>query len=65
MIISFELFNDKIASSLGELSDITGSRPSDLFNWTDVDEWYERLMFDLFIVGRMSEKREENMPKGR
>lgn len=65
MIISFELFNDKIASSLGELSDITGSRPSDLFNWTDVDEWYERLMFDLFIVGRMSEKREDNMPKGR
>ncbi|MCK4518326.1 hypothetical protein KAT92_06120 [Candidatus Babeliales bacterium] len=63
MIISFELFNDKTAASLGELSDITGSRPSDLFNWTDVDEWYERLMFDLFIVGKMSEKREEDMPK--
>lgn len=57
------MFNDNIAASLGELSDITGSRPSDLFDWIDVNEWHERLIFDLFIVGKMSEKREEDMPK--
>jgi len=58
------LFNDKTAASLGELSDITGSRPSELFSWNSIDEWHERLLFDLFIVGKMSEQREDNKPKG-
>lgn len=42
---------------LGALSEITGQRPSSFFEWSDNEEWQERLMFDLYVVGLL--KKEE------
>lgn len=43
--------------ALGALSEITGTRPSAFFGWNEEDEWLDRLMFDLKVVGIM--KKEE------
>jgi len=42
---------------LGSLSEITGQRPSSFFGWEDKEDWQERLMFDLTVVGIL--KKEE------
>ena len=42
---------------LGALSEITGQRPSSFFSWNDEEEWLDRLIFDMYIVGIL--KKEE------
>jgi len=42
---------------IGSLSEITGQRPSSFFGWEDKEDWQERLMFDLTVVGIL--KKEE------
>lgn len=42
---------------VGALAEITGQRPSSFFNWNDEDEWQERLIFDMHVVGLL--KKEE------
>ena len=39
-----------IEVNLHKVSHSSGCRPSDLFEWTNPDEWLERLMFDLDII---------------
>lgn len=40
---------EDIATSIGFLSYISGTRPSSLFEWNDEAEWEQRLAFDLDI----------------
>lgn len=35
--------------SLGKLAKMCGQRPSDLLDWNNPGEWYQRLMFDFKI----------------
>lgn len=42
---------------IGALAEITGQRPSSFFNWNDEEDWQDRLMFDLYVVGLL--KKEE------
>lgn len=42
---------------IGALSEITGQRPSEFFGWNNEEEWLERLIFDLNVVGLL--KKEE------
>lgn len=41
--------------AIGILSMNCGKRPSELFEWNDENEWIERLMFDLYVVGLVME----------
>lgn len=47
------MWNDDVASALGSLCEVTGSRPSDMIGWTDPDDIFDRLFFDMFIVSKI------------
>jgi hypothetical protein len=40
---------EDLATNIGFLCYVTGTRPSALFEWNDPAEWEQRLMFDLDI----------------
>jgi hypothetical protein len=46
---------EDLARNIGFLAYISGSRPSELFEWDDPDEWIQRLTFDMFISGLVFE----------
>jgi len=35
---------------MGLVAYMTGTRPSELIGWSDIDEWQERLLFDTMIL---------------
>jgi len=45
------------------LSEITGQRPSDFFEWHNEEEWVERLMFDMKIVGLTKKEEQKQLKK--
>jgi hypothetical protein len=45
------------------LAEITGQRPSDFFEWTDEEDWMERLMFDMQIVGLTKKEEQKRIDK--
>lgn len=47
------------------MSEITGQRPSDFFAWTDEEEWIERLMFDLKVVGLTKKEEQKRLDKAK
>lgn len=49
----FELWNDDVASALGALCEVVGSRPSDIIGWSDPEDMFDRLFFDMYIVGKI------------
>lgn len=52
-------FSHKAAASIGELADVSGMRPSALFEWNDPTDWPGRLKFDMYIIGEMISMRNE------
>ncbi len=46
---TYDKFMEDMATEIGFLSYISGTRPSALFEWNDPDEWIQRLMFDIDI----------------
>ena len=46
-------FDDETILNVGALALQVGKRPSELFEWNDQSEWCERLMFDLYVIGRV------------
>lgn len=49
---SFELWNEEELRALANLSSMISCRPSDLIEWKDDGEWIERLIFDMFVMGK-------------
>jgi len=45
-------FDEELAVSIGTLAMHTGKRPSELFNWDDPEDWINRLLFDIYIIGK-------------
>jgi len=56
--ITFKSLSPEFCITIGALSEITGTRPSEFFQWTDDEEWIERLIFDMKIVG-LTKKEEQ------
>lgn len=44
---------------VGGLSEVTGKRPSELFEWNDETEWAERLLFDIRVMGTYGSLRDK------
>jgi len=36
--------------ALGSLAETTGERPSTLVSWTEEEDWFGRLMFDMEVI---------------
>lgn len=49
--------------SLGALAEIVGQRPSSFFEWDDKEEWMERLIFDMKIVGITKKEEKKQIDK--
>lgn len=45
------------------MSEITGQRPSTFFEWNEEDEWIERLIFDMKVVGLTKKEEEKRLKK--
>lgn len=39
------------ATDIGIVAYMCGKRPSELFEWNNPDEWFERLLFDIEVCG--------------
>lgn len=63
MTITFKSLSPKFCVTLGALSEITGTRPSEFFMWNDEEEWIERLIFDLKIVGLTKDEEKKQMER--
>jgi len=62
---SFGLLTKDVAAGLGALADVTGQRPSSLFEWNNEDEWYDRLMFDMNVLKMYNIKQSEAIKDGK
>jgi len=49
--------------SIGILAMQCGKRPSELFEWNEEDEWIERLIFDLEVVGLVLAEQNKSLGK--
>lgn len=49
----FELWTDESASALGLLCEVVGGRPSDMVGWSDSNDVFGRLFFDMFIISKI------------
>lgn len=47
---SFVSLSKNTAAGLGAISETCGVRPSELFEWSDPEDWMERLMFDMNVI---------------
>jgi hypothetical protein len=64
VIHSFGSLNSDFFISIGNLSEITGQRPSSFFQWNDEDDWIGRLLFDIEIIGNYKKKEMESVKRG-
>jgi hypothetical protein len=60
---TFKSLSPDFCVTLGALSEITGQRPSNFFAWNDDDEWIERLLFDMKIVGLTKKEEQKQLKK--
>lgn len=62
MKITFKSLDSELCIAVGALSEITGTRPSEFFGWNEDEDWLERLIFDMKIVGilKKEEKRQHD-----
>jgi hypothetical protein len=60
---TFKSLSPEFCVTLGALSEITGQRPSDFFEWHDEAEWVERLIFDMKIVGLTKKEEQKQLKK--
>lgn len=49
-MISFASFPEEQLGAIGMVSISCGVRPSQLFEWNDVDDWADRMIFDTKVV---------------
>lgn len=61
----FESFDNGFIISLGAMCEITGTRPSEFFEWTDPDEYIQRMMFDMRILNTYKEHEAREMKRKR
>lgn len=56
---SFGSLSNNTAAGLGAIAETCGTRPSDLFEWSDPADWMERLMFDMNVIKHYKLKQSE------
>ena len=56
MWIRFSKLNQDILTSVGAVAYMTKTRPSDIISWTDPKDWFERIRFDIIVLGPICEK---------
>ena len=47
------MWTDESASALGLLCEVVGGRPSDMVEWSDSNDVFGRLFFDMFIISKI------------
>lgn len=60
----FESLDDKGIITLGMVATQCGTRPSQLVEWNDPEDWYARLIFDMRAVAAANKAQEKQVKKG-
>ena len=47
---SFGFYKNELKVALGSVAETTGQRPSTLISWTEEEDWFGRLMFDMDVI---------------
>lgn len=60
----FESLSDSGLITLGMVATQCGTRPSQLLEWNDPEDWYARLIFDMRAVVAVNKAQNEQMKRG-